>query len=340
MTFVEKMLVRQAVELSAVIGDHSETILNLTVSFIQSEFKIDIPLEAIRKELDKASAARLFFACGKSKPEEIRNPQNCMRLARNLWLDNLIVTTSQPTCEQLIKQAEKLHLEEKKIAPALESTQSPLVQAIKSLSEQEDGMAKYRKYISVTAQYYQVAFFVLDEFFQNSTVYNQFKLYNPFSKESISQPEDKGCVAEMIQDTQIEDKQVAKIKYLEKTIHELKVKLDYAQKDAVREIIMTLASSGFGSPLFELHQIKKSEETPENVVATISNLLLALESLDIRFTKESWVGKVLTQEEIADGQFCLKNDEMLSPEDKVVVTYPGIKLGKETIVKPTITKEN
>ena len=38
MTFVEKMLVRQAVELSAVIGDHSETILNLTVSFIQSEF--------------------------------------------------------------------------------------------------------------------------------------------------------------------------------------------------------------------------------------------------------------------------------------------------------------
>ena len=44
MTIVEKMLVRQAIELSAVIGDHSEKILNLVTSFLKSEFNVNIPL--------------------------------------------------------------------------------------------------------------------------------------------------------------------------------------------------------------------------------------------------------------------------------------------------------
>lgn len=334
MTILEKMLVRQAIELSAVIGDHSEKILNLVTSFIKSEFSVDIPLDYIRKELDKASAARLFFACGKSKPEEIRNPQNCLRIARNLWLDNLIVTTNNLTSSKLLELAEEKHNEEKKLAPM--EPQSPLVQTIRNLANPEEQLVTYKRYISKTAQYYQAAFYVLDEYFQNSTVYDHFKIYNPYIQPTACIIDAKEDVSETV----TEDKQLAKIKYLEKTIHELKVKLDYAQKDAVREIIMTLASSGFGAPLFELHQLKKSEETPDHVVSAISNLLLALESLDVRFYKESSVGKTMSYEEIEEGQFCLKNDETLEPTDRVVVKYPGIKLGKETIVKPTITKEN
>jgi len=338
MTIIEKMLVRQAIELSAVIGDHSETILNLVTSFIKSEFGVEIPLEYVRKELDKASAARLFFACGKSKPEEIRNPQNCLRLARNLWLDNLIVNSNNLSSSKLIELAEERHAEEKKLAPM--DAQSPLLQTIRSLSNPEDLLAKYQSYISKTAQYYQAAFFVLDEYFQNSTVYEHFKIYNPYAIQPAPAIDLKHETEDIPPESVVEDKQTAKIKYLEKSIHELKVKLDYAQKDAVREIIMTLASSGFGAPLFELHQLKKSADTPEHIVSAISNLFLALESLDVRFFKESSVGKSMSYDEIEEGQFCLKNNETLEPTDRVIVEYPGIKLGKETIVKPTITKEN
>ena len=44
-------------------------------------------------------------------------------------------------------------------------------------------------------------------------------------------------------------------------------------------------------------------------------------------------------DEIEEGKFCLQNDDVLESSDSVVVKYPGVKLGKEMIVKPTITKE-
>ena len=44
-------------------------------------------------------------------------------------------------------------------------------------------------------------------------------------------------------------------------------------------------------------------------------------------------------DEIEEGTFCLQNDEVLEASDSVVIKYPGVKLGKEIIVKPTIAKE-
>ena len=102
---------------------------------------------------------------------------------------------------------------------------------------------------------------------------------------------------------------------------------------------MTLASIGFGSPIFELYAIKKDETTPEHISSAISNLLLALESLDIHIFKENLVGKTMIFDEIEEGTFCLQNDEVLEASDSVVIKYPGVKLGKEIIVKPTIAKE-
>ena len=47
----------------------------------------------------------------------------------------------------------------------------------------------------------------------------------------------------------------------------------------------------------------------------------------------------MTFDEIEEGKFCLQNDDILGTSDFVTVKYPGVKLGKEMIVKPTITKE-
>lgn len=335
MTIVEEMLLRQAIELSAVIGDHSETLKNLTVSFMKSEFGLELPNDEIGRALDREATARLFFACGKSKPEEIRNPQNCLRLARDLWLDYSIAVSNQLTAEHFIKKAEERFHKEKELNSTLEMKQSPVLSAIKKIFSKPEIAQEYKEYLQKTVQYFQVAFYVLDEYFASSTAKTLFDLYNPFLEHI-----EETSVVEVNSPAEVaEDKNKSKIKYLEKSIHDLKVKLEYAQKDAMRDIAMTLTSSGFGSPLFELHAIKKDETTPEHISSAISNLFLALESLDIRISKDSLVGKTMIFDEIEEGKFCLQNDDVLESSDSVVVKYPGVKLGKEMIVKPTITKE-
>lgn len=336
MTVVEEMLLRQAIELSAVIGDHSETLRNLTVSFMKSEFGMDLPNDEIGRALDRETTARLFFACGKSKPEEIRNPQNCLRLARDLWLDYSIAISNKLTAEHFMNEAEERFRKEKELNSTLEMKQSPVSGAIKKIFSKPEIAQEYKSYLQKTVQYFQVAFYVLDEYFANSTAKPLFDIYNPFIV-PVEEPSVVGINSPAEGTT--EDKNKTKIKYLEKSIHDLKVKLEYAQKDAMRDIAMTLTSSGFGSPLFELHAIKKDESTPEHISSAISNLFLALESLDIRISKDSLVGKTMVFDEIEEGKFCLQNDDVLESTDSVTVKYPGVKLGKEMIVKPTITKE-
>lgn len=332
MTIVDKLLIRQAIELSAVIGDHSETIFNLTNSFLKAEYNMEYPQEVIHREVEREATSRLFFACGKNKPQEIKNPYNCLRIARDLWLDYYLAKSSNYiTLKGCLKMAEEKFLAEKQLNPNINFNQSPLNETIKKIFGVEGAVLEYKNKLENTVQYFQVAFYVLDEFFSTTTAKECFALYNPFininPKEEISIQED------------FDEKNKAKIKYLEKTIHDLKVKLDHAQKDAVREIIMSLAASSYGSPLFELHSIKKDSTTPEHISATISNLFLALENLDVRITKDNLVGKELSLEDILEGKFCIQNNDLIEANDTVRVKYPGIKLGKEMIVKPTVIKE-
>lgn len=343
MKVVEKMLLRQAIELSSVIGDHSEKILDLTNSFLKSEYGLELPIDEVRKNLDKESTARLFFACGKSRPEEIQNPQNCLRLARNLWFDYYVATSTCKLTEKMcMDAAEEKFIAEKKLHSTLNTNVTPLSQNIKLLFSISGVMDEYKSYLQNTVQYFQAAFYVLDEFFSNRNGKEIFDIYNPFGSNITEDTvaEEMLIEEQPLEQAQANDKKDSKVKYLEKTIHDLKVKLEHVQKDAVRDIAMTLASSAYGAPLFELHSIKKAEETPDNIISAISNLFLALESLDIRISKDNMVGKTMQFSEIEDGKYCLQNEDMLEQTDSVKVKYPGIKLGKETIVKPTIVKEN
>ena len=335
MKIVEEMLLRQAITLSAIIGDHSESLKKLTVSFMKSEFGLDIPPEEVYNVLEREKTARLFFAVGKTNPNEIRNPQNCLRFARNLWLDYSMVSSSELTADFFEKEAAEKFRKEKALNTTLETEISPLSSIIKRLFFNPEVAQEYKNFSQKSAQYFQAAFYILDEFFTNKAEKPLFDIYNPFfatANESV-EPETTAPAEST------NKKRDAKIKYLEKSVHDFKVKLEYAQKDAIRDIVMTLSSSGFGSPLFELHSIKKDESTPDHISSAISNLFLALEALDIRISKDSLVGKTMTFDEIEDGKFCLQNDDVLEPSDSVTVKYPGIKLGKETIVKPTIAKE-
>ena len=65
MSFVENLLIRHAVEITALIGDHTESLLDLATSFLESEYGLTLPRDPIGKTMDREAAARLFFAVGK-----------------------------------------------------------------------------------------------------------------------------------------------------------------------------------------------------------------------------------------------------------------------------------
>lgn len=361
MRIVDKMLIRQAIELSAVIGDHSETMFHLTNSFLKNEYGLEFSTESIDMELERESTARLFFACAKERPEEIKNPHNCLRLARDLWLDYFIATSDLNSEEAFLEVAENKFQQERMLKSTLEASQTPLAPTIKRLFAYDGDLRRYRNQVRKTTKYFKVAFFVLDEFFSKGAAKPFFDIYNPFAQavqateteqvadKSKDDLEDKVLEAVVGQvttepkpeeNTESDEKKNAHVKYLEKTIHDLKVKLEHTQKDAVRDMVLTLAARGYGSPLYELYLINKDESTPGNISSVISNLFLALESLDIRFAREHLVGKQMEYGEIEEGKYFLQGNEVLEPGDSVKVKYPGLRLGKEMIVKPTIVKEN
>lgn len=331
MSFVENLLIRHAVEITALIGDHTESLIDLATSFLESEYGLTLPREPIGKTMDREAAARLFFAVGKQNPTEIRNPQNCLRIVRDLWLDYYIANSDGAlTVEGCIKAAEDIAHKEATLNLTAEKDRAHLLSAAKKYATEDNSLAEYKGYLQKTLPYFQAAFFVLDEFFSTTQLKPVCDIYNPFRTALAAEAEDKGDAG----------KKDSRIKYLEKTVHDLKVKLEYAQKDAVRDIVMTLASHGYGAPLFELNAIRKDADTPDYIAAMISNLFLALESLDIRIVKDSLTGKTVPYSDLAEGKYCFYGDIPPSEEDSVVVKYPGIKLGKEMIVKPTITKES
>lgn len=327
MSKIDILLIRHAIELIAVIGDHSETMLNLTKSFIKSEFDLNPSTEEIRKSLDRETSSRLFFACAKNKPEEIKNPGSCIRISKDLWFNYQIATTDSSLSEYRKLVQEKFELE-KKATKSSDLGKNYLERIIDDFEDNDALFETYKEYITKTVQYFQVAFYVLDEYFSKTNVNDIFTIYNPFKVEKKTE-----SVVE-----QSNDKKDSKVKYLEKTIHELKIKLDFAQKDSIREIMMSLASSCFGSPIFTLNEIKNEESTPEHIKSAISNLFLALESLDIRISKEGLVGTEYKAEEIEEGKFSVLGNEQISPDDTVIIKYPGIKLGREMIIKPALKK--
>lgn len=331
MSFVENLLIRHAVEITALIGDHTESLLDLATSFLESEYGLTLPRDPIGKTMDREAAARLFFAVGKQNPSEIRNPQNCLRIVRDLWLDYYIATfegTLNADC--CVKAADEIMRKESALNLTTEKDRAHILTAAKKYATEGDSLSAYRGYLQKTLPYFRAAFYVLDEFFATTQLKPVCDLYNPCRTAPVAEAGDKGDAG----------KKDSRIKYLEKTVHDLKVKLEYAQKDAIRDIVMTLASNGYGAPLFELNAIRKDEATPDYIAAMISNLFLALESLDIRIVKDSSTGKAVPFSDLAEGKYCFYGDVPPCEEDSIIVKYPGIKLGKELIVKPTITKES
>lgn len=331
MSFVENLLIRHAVEITALIGDHTESLIDLATSFLESEYGLALPREPIGKTMDREAAARLFFAVGKQNPTEIRNPQNCLRIVRDLWLDYYIATfDGSLTSDGCLKATEDIVRKEASLNLTTDKDRAHILSAAKKYATEDGSLSEYKEYLQKTLPYFRAAFFVLEEFFATTQLKAVCDIYTPCRTVLVAENEEKSDAG----------KKDSRIKYLEKTVHDLKVKLEYAQKDAVRDIVMTLASNGYGAPLFELNAIRKDANTPDYIAAMISNLFLALESLDIRIVKDGSTGKPVPYSDLAEGKYCFYGDVPPSEEDTIVVRYPGIKLGKEMIVKPTITKES
>lgn len=164
------------------------------------------------------------------------------------------------------------------------------------------------------------------------------------SKEDLGSPKpnstfENGISAELIEQIQTQMKSAkTQIDYLERLVHEKEVKLQHAEKDAIRSILTVLVDGRFGSPLNELYLIWKNENTPYQIQQTLSNLFSALKYLQISPTKEKLVGKEISLTPDDIGKYAPMNGEDLSFDDRIMVRYPGYRYSREPMIKPVIQK--
>ena len=112
MKIVEKMLVRQAIELTAIIGEKTESLEQQAMSFLKTELGLEVSKEDFDSVLDYELCSRLFYEYGKSNPGAIKKPQRMIRIARDLWLDYKIGTAKLLNMETIYSQVSEKHEKE------------------------------------------------------------------------------------------------------------------------------------------------------------------------------------------------------------------------------------
>jgi hypothetical protein len=127
------------------------------------------------------------------------------------------------------------------------------------------------------------------------------------------------------------------IRLLKNDKHDLEVKLSYAKKDAIREIITSLTAYGWNCPLSELYRLLKEEDTPEKIRGIINNLFMALDGENIKVCRDKVGDTIELTEKNQKSYNPYKNEELYIGE-KAEIYYPGYRYDHEIMVRPIVRK--
>ncbi len=135
------------------------------------------------------------------------------------------------------------------------------------------------------------------------------------------------------------------IRLLRKKKHDLEVKLAFAKKDAIRDVLCDLTDYGWNCPLNELYRLSRDEKTPEEIKGVINNLFKALGEKNIKLTRDK-IGETITITEENMENYAPYKYDRVSLGDTVEIYYPGygyreIHEGRaktEIMVKPVVKK--
>lgn len=359
-----KLVVRCAVELCAILcpEDHSALDVN-TARLLSGKGIVGVTADNIKFEIDHNLSARLFSDY-KLMPEKIKNVNLIKELLRKIWLADLVVNNPEISVADLHKEVVKRYDDEKGFEPDLTAKKFLLFEMIDFYLNTNtvitETSEQYAKFISEIHDSYSVLAAVFDQLnglsymhdiYNESTSgkktdltvdiptrQNEFGEYNSDKSELQNTQTLKPAQKIATKDSGSSLRDV--IRVLEKEKHDLEVKVVYAKKDAIRDIIYALTDYSWGAPLSELYLLSKKEDIPENIKGIIKNLFMALASENIRLVKEKMVGTTITLDEDNQKDFDPYKNEELFLEEQATIYYPGYRCEREIMVRPVVRKKN
>lgn len=363
MELAEKVVLRCAYELCAILGDQrSDTLIEKTETLLKSKNLSGIKREDIEYEHGKNIGAHIC-ADYKNNPTIIKHPNMIIELLRKLWLLDYISNNYLALTPKLLQgKAEDMFDAEKSINRELTSKRFHLFEYIGYNLTDGSVIKKVGEYLQGFKDLFHSAYGVLNDMLSQLPddcfvleLYNEqsasekilsFKKPVIDNKQEVVQRENTAeneeskqhGVKEKPLPNQVERHLRDNIAVLTKEKHDLELKVSYAKKDAVRELLVALTDNGWGAPLSELFLVSKEESTPERIRGIINNLFSALGSEQIKLLKDKQVGQVITLTEENEKSFDpYKHDEIFISDD-VIIFYPGYRFGTEVMVRPIVKK--
>lgn len=364
-----RLAVRCAVELCAIMcNENHNTLASSADSLLSEKGIVGVSIDDVKNEIEHNLAARLFSDY-KNTPERIKNVNFIKELLRKLWLADIIANNPTMSVENLHKEVTKKYHEEKNFEPDLTAKKFLLFEILNFHLNANKAIAETsQQYVKLSGAFsdcYSVFAEVFDKLNGSSLSYMN-DIYNketggeklcfvdetrhakntvfegspnmgglqgnlPFSTDQARYPRPAQGEGSSLRDM---------VEVLEKEKHNLELKVAFAKKDAIREIIYSLTDYSWGAPLSELYLLCRNKDTPEKVKGTIKNLFMALGSTNIRLVKEKQVGTTIILNEENQKAFDPYKNEELFLEDQATIYYPGYRFDREIMVRPVVRKKN
>lgn len=343
-----QFLVQTAVELNAILG-RGNNLQDGALQLLQDRGYKHVTIDAVMKETAANEQARSYYRCRRNI-ETIYKLSTLKILLRNLWLrDFLSSYRGVLTKEELLKALQLKYEAEKVRYQKLTQEEFALLPFAEALEEEDiEPMAEV---CAAFSDLFPAAYPLLDRaigYFSKLTYMSEI-----YIKQSLrAQGSDQAGQGERPRVQTISMKGASgkgdealitmlrdQIRFLERENHDLEVKLNFAKKDAIRDILCSLTAGGWGAPLHELYRIYCSDQTPENIRGVVNNFFKALESENVRLVKEKEVGKEIVLDEENQSSYDPFRHEEIVLGETVTVYYPGYRFDREVMIKPVIRKK-
>lgn len=376
----EQSLARITINICATKSFAETAFVDLCEAFAMEHFNINIQRDVFNEVLKHRLSCEEFYYFNKSSGDRFKSLYRLKTSMREVWIYKLLLSSEEIISAKALKDiVRQKFLEEQRVNPSLTERTAGMDFVVNFQFNTNEKILQVIKLLSSVSSEITSSLDVFSNFFENHGMKQMKTLYGCVAVSSrkdsnvslmkkpslrrektddvftarIAQTKETSSESENTLSTQpiidshfldeLHKKLLAyesQIKYLEKAVHEKEVKLQYAEKDAVRNIICTLVNERYGSPLNELYLFWKGKHslTDADLKTTISNLFLAFENLNIKLTREYIVGQVVALTDDNAGKFVQMNGENLTRNDRIIVRYPGYRYRQEIMVRPMVQK--
>lgn len=338
---------KYAIQIASVIDDYHDTLLEATRDLINTT---DVQINAfdIEDQIEQhEQAARLFFDYGNKDPQKIQKPIFVKKMMAEIWFLSYIGQNYQNlSLIQLKKLIYQKYNQEKELDSRLTEKQYSLISwYLPKLNKngvlEECGILLQKLSYTVEKAYVNLSIYfekIGCADFVDKIYVKEMLLPKTIDEDEITTNVEPVYYQSLSNDEDTE-KLKNEIKYLEGTIHDLKISKDYAQKDATRNLLTYLNDEVYGYPLAKLYTYMNDSSTSDEMRACLENFFSSLKNAGIRTVKANMIGEEIIITNENKRKFDSSKKEEINIGDTVIVRYPGFQGNGETMIKPIVTKK-